>query len=62
MKDPFKFKKSVYRDRRNKGYHGQVHPKGSPEQRYDDRLMMRKIRIDHMKKLRKGIKNEPIEE
>lgn len=59
--DPLKFNKAVYRDRRKKGYHGQIHAYGSKEQKYDDRLMQRKMRIDWLKKNQKVIKNEPTE-
>jgi hypothetical protein len=48
--DIYKFNKEVYRDRRNKGYTGQVHPPGSPQQRYDTRKMYRQMRED----LKKG--------
>ena len=53
----YKFSKEVYRDRRNKGYTGQVHPPGSKQQRYDQRRMFRAMRKDQLAKLRKG-KNE----
>lgn len=51
MKDPLKFDKKVYWDRRRKGLHGQIHEYGSKEQRYDERHMMKKMRADTMKKI-----------
>lgn len=53
-KDPLKFDKKVYRDRRKKGLHGQIHPYGSKEQRYDERHMMRKMRADKLKKIQEA--------
>lgn len=56
--NPWKFNKETYRDRRKKGYHGQVPAPGSPEHRHDARKMIRKMNADNMERLKKGLPDE----
>lgn len=52
--DPYKFDKKLYWERRRLGLHGTVHPPHSKEQRYDMRVMAKKMRADQLEKWRKN--------
>lgn len=48
------FDKKQYWSRRKKGLHGQIHPVGNKENRYDLRVILRTVKKDRLDKLRKG--------